>query len=65
MPVALSNGAVRPVYTPYTTFDQVVVAVKAMPESTDDEKRLKESAQRSVDELKVELERRAATLEGR
>lgn len=65
MPVTLSNGAIRPVYTPYTTFDQVVVAVKAMAEGTEDEKRLKESAQRSVDELKVELNRKAATLEGR
>lgn len=65
MPVTLSNGAVRPVYTPYTTFDQVAAAVKAMAEGTDDEKRSKEGAAKSVDELKVELDRRAASLEGR
>lgn len=54
----------RPVFTPFTMFDQVVAAVKDMPEGSESEKQSKEGAQRSVEILKQELERKMAIMDG-
>jgi hypothetical protein len=62
--VTLSSGAVRPVFTPFTMFDQVVAAVKDMPDGSESEKQLKEGAQRSVEILKRELARKMAIMNG-
>jgi hypothetical protein len=62
--VTLSSGAVRPVFTPFAMFDQVVAAVKDMPDGSESEKQSKEGAQRNVETLKRELERKMAIMNG-
>lgn len=64
LPVTLSSGALRPVFTPFTMLDQVVAAVKDMPSGTSSEKELKQGAERSVEMLKQELERNLAMSNG-
>lgn len=64
LPETLSSGAVRPVFTPFTMFDQVIAAVKDMPNETESEKQLKEGAQLTVKVLERELERKMAMLNG-
>jgi hypothetical protein len=55
---------VRPVFTPFAMFDQVVAAVKDMPDGSESEKQSKEGAQRNVETLKRELERKMAIMNG-
>ncbi|KAJ9100005.1 hypothetical protein QFC19_005823 [Naganishia cerealis] len=63
-PITLQNGAVRPVYTPFSLLDQVLTAARDLPDSSEDEKQLKARVNSSAVQLKKAVEERVARLKG-
>ncbi|KAJ9123234.1 hypothetical protein QFC22_001429 [Naganishia vaughanmartiniae] len=63
-PITLENGAIRPVYTPFSLLDQVVAAARDLPDSSEEEKQSKARVNGSVVQLKRAVEERVARLEG-
>lgn len=62
--MTLQNGAIRPVYTPFSLLDQVLAAARDLPDSSNEEKQVKARVESSVAQLKKVVEERVARLEG-